>query len=349
MVGIGIVGIGFMGMTHFRAIRKVRGARVTAICTRSINKLKGDWRTIRGNFGDPGGIEDLGGVSAYSHLDSLLEDPGVDLVDICLPTSDHAEAAIRALRAGKHVLVEKPIALSLQDASRMVREAEKANRLLMVAHVLPYFPEYAHLAKTIRSDKYGPLLGAHFKRIISMPDWSPDVSSMERSGGPGVDLHIHDTHFIAATCGSPDHVSSSGRLFDDRYATYLATSYRYDDRPDLVVTCTGGAISQKGRPFAHGFEAYFEKATLFYEFATLAGKPNLAQPLTVLTQDGKARKPSLGDGDPDLAFTKEIRAAVGAVLKGHAPCELSGEVARTALALCHKEVQSVQTSRSVSV
>jgi len=349
MVRVGIAGIGFMGMTHFRALQNVRRAKVTAVCTRSTRKLRGDWTGIRGNFGEPGGKQDLSGIQPYRNLEDLLTDPNVDLVDLCLPTSDHADAAVRALNAGKHVLVEKPIALTIKDANRMVKAAESAGRLLMVAHVLPFFLEYAFLADCIGSGKYGKLQGAHFKRIISKPDWSADFANVERSGGPGVDLHIHDTHFIAATCGDPDRVSAAGRLIDDTHAEYLATTYRFPGRPDLTVTCTGGAISQKGRPFAHGFEAYFEDATVLYEFATVAGKPHLAQPLTVLTKDGKSRRPRLGSGDPVAAFTKEIQAAVDAVRSGNVPPELDGEVARTALSLCHKETQSARTGRPVRV
>ena len=349
MIKIGIAGIGFMGMTHYRAIQRMRGARVSAISTRSPKKLRGDWREVKGNFGGPGRVEDLSRIACYDELDALLADDTVDLVDVCLPTEDHCSAAIRALRAGKHVLVEKPIALSLKDADRMVREAEKADRHLMVAHVLPFFPEYAYLAGCLRSRRFGALQGAHFKRIISQPDWSSDFSNMARSGGPGVDLHIHDTHFIVATCGKPDRVSASGRLVDEKYATYLAATYRYDARPDVAISCTGGAISQKGRPFAHGFEAYFEKATLLYEFATLSGRAHLAQPLTVLTSDGKVKRPRLGSGDPVNAFAREIRGAVEAVKSGHVAPELSGEVARVALEVCFKEVKAVQTGRPVRV
>ena len=172
---------------------------------------------------------------------------------------------------------------------------------------------------------------------------------MERSGGPGVDLHIHDTHFIVAICGKPDRVSASGRLIDSRYAEYLATTYRYDDRPDLAITCTGGAISKKGRPFAHGFEAYFDEATVLYEFATMGGKPHLAQPLCVLTHEGKVQGPRTGSGDPVEAFVREIQGAVEGVNSGSVCSELSSEVARTALSLCFNEVKAVQTSRSVNV
>src|SRR5438128_1364935 len=82
--------------------------------------------------------------------------------------------------------------------------AEKKNkRLLMVAHVLPFFPEFAFAADYIRSGKGGKVLAAHFKRIISQPDWSADIAAADKTGGPGIDLHIHDTHFIGLICGVP--------------------------------------------------------------------------------------------------------------------------------------------------
>src|SRR5688500_8925997 len=111
MVRVGIVGIGFMGMIHYLAYQKVRGARVEAICARDPKKRAGDWRGIQGNFGPPGGQMDLRGVAAYAELDEMLADPAIDLVDLCLPPALHAEAAVAAFKAGKHVLCEKPIAL----------------------------------------------------------------------------------------------------------------------------------------------------------------------------------------------------------------------------------------------
>src|SRR5437868_5767338 len=104
MVSIGIVGVGFMGMIHYLAARKLKGARVTAICSRDPKKLAGDWRGIRGNFGPPGEKMDLSKVKKYDHLDALLDDPEIDLVDICYPTHLHAPTAMAALKAGKHVL-----------------------------------------------------------------------------------------------------------------------------------------------------------------------------------------------------------------------------------------------------
>src|SRR2546421_1253376 len=111
MIRIGIVGVGFMGMIHYLAAQKLRGAKVTAISSRDPKKLAGDWRGIRGNFGPPGEQMDLRKVLKYADLDSLLADPNIDLIDICNPTEQHAPTAIKALKAGKHVLVEKAIAL----------------------------------------------------------------------------------------------------------------------------------------------------------------------------------------------------------------------------------------------
>ena len=72
MVRIGIVGIGFMGMIHYLAAQKLRGARVTAICSRDPKKLAGDWRGIQGNFGPTGAMLDLSQIKRYDRLDEML-------------------------------------------------------------------------------------------------------------------------------------------------------------------------------------------------------------------------------------------------------------------------------------
>src|SRR5262245_15581174 len=149
MVRIGLVGIGFMGMIHYLAARKLADARVVALCSRDPKKLAGDWTGIRGNFGPPGTHMDPGDARRYEAFDRLLADPDVDLVDICTPTHQHAPMAVAALRAGKHVLVEKAIALTTGDADAMVDAAKKAGKLLMVAHVLPFFPEFALDRKSV--------------------------------------------------------------------------------------------------------------------------------------------------------------------------------------------------------
>src|SRR5205814_8702542 len=157
--------------------------------------------------------------------------------------------------------------------------------------------------------------------------------------GPAVDLHIHDTHFIGLVCGVPGKVFSSG-LEENGTIQYLTTQYLYGtDGP--AVSCSCGAVAQKGRPFVHGYEIYLERATLVYESGTC--------PLTLLTADGKAEQLQLGSGgDATTAFTLEIQAAVNGVQAGKEPDLLSGKLARDALVLCFKECQSVRTGKVVS-
>lgn len=332
MVRIGIVGVGFMGRIHFLAARQVPEVRVAAVCSRDKVKLSGDWSATRGNFGPPPGPVDLTDVARYETLTELLDDPNIDLVDVCNPTASHPATVIAALEAGKHVLVEKAIALTLEDADRMLAAAKQAGRQLMVAHVLPFFPEFRFVADAVRDGRYGKLLAAHFSRVISRPDWSAAIADNAATGGPAVDLHIHDTHFIGLLCGVPQAVFSVGRQ-DGGSVSYLSTSYLYG-HSGPAVTCSSGAVAAAGRPFAHGFEVYLEKATLAYT----------GGPLTVYHADGRSETPTLpGNGDPLAAFADEIRAAAGAVQGGSPSPLLSAQLARDALALCFREIESVKS------
>jgi predicted dehydrogenase len=339
MVRIGVAGIGFMGWIHVLAARRVAGAAVTAIHTRDSKKLAGDWRGVRGNFGPPGEVMDLDSIHRHAEFDALLADPDVDLVDICTPTGRHEMMSIAALRAGKHVLVEKPIALEPAAADRMVAAAEAAGKLLMVGQVLPFFPEFAFLAAAASSGRYGNLLGGQFKRVISRPDWSAAIADVGQTGGPAIDLHIHDTHFIRLICGMPRQVIATGRMDGDA-VTHLNALYLYGPGGPTVA-CASGALAGAGRPFVHGFEVYFDEATVVHE--------SDMQPLTVLPVGGGSERPALGDGDPVAAFTAELQAAVDGVRAGRAPSLLSGQLARDALVLCHRECASVRSGMAVDV
>ena len=110
-VRIGLVGIGFMGMIHYLAARKLKGAKVTALCSRDEKKRQATGAASRAISAQPGTRMDLSGIKTYADLDDLLADPDIDLVDVCNPTHLHPATAIQALKAGKHVLVEKAIAL----------------------------------------------------------------------------------------------------------------------------------------------------------------------------------------------------------------------------------------------
>lgn len=341
MVRIGIAGIGFMGRIHFLAAQTLAGdAAVVAVCSRDPAKLAGDWRSTRGNFGPEPGRVDLAGVERYDDYARLLADPNVDLVDICTVTDQHAPMALAALRAGKHVLVEKAIALSLDDADAMLAAARAAGKLLMVAHVLPFFPEFRFAVDAVRSGRFGKLLGGHLTRVIARPDWSADIGDVAKTGGPAVDLHIHDTHFVGLIAGVPERVQSVGTVAENGAVEYLTTQYLYGPGGP-ALTCSSGAVAASGRPFAHGFELYLEKATVAYHSSGV--------PLTVYTPDGKTDVLALGSGDAIDSFAAELRAAVQGVAAGKEPVLLAGQLARDALGLCHREIESVKTGRAVAV
>jgi predicted dehydrogenase len=348
MLRVGLVGVGFMGWIHYLAYQKVKGVRLAAVCTRDPKKLAGDWRGIQGNFGPPGERVDLSKAAKYPDLAGLLADPNVDLVDLCLPPHLHCEAAISALRAGKHVFVEKPMALTAAECDKMVKAAEKAGKQLLVGHVLPLLPEYALARKLAASGKYGPLLGGHFKRVISDPLWIKDFYNPATVGGPLVDLHVHDAHFIRLLFGMPTAVTSQGRMRGE-VVEYCVSQFRFEN-PAHVVVSASGVLNQQGRSFTHGFELHFERATLYFDLAVLAGGKLQMTPLTLLDAKGNVEHPKLPDGDPMLqAFELEIKEVVQSLKSGQTSQLLAGDLARDAIVLCHKQTQAVTSGKLVKI
>jgi predicted dehydrogenase len=348
MVRIGIIGIGFMGYTHFEAAKKLKDAKVTAISTRDEKKLAGDWSSIQGNFGPRAGQVDVSELKTYNDYKELLADPEIDLVDICLPPEMHEKVALEAIAAGKATLVEKPISVQLDAANRMVDAANDAKVPLMVAHVLPFFPEFQFAADCVRSGRFGKLRAAHFRRVICQPDWSNEMSDFRKLGGWGIDLHIHDNHFIGLICGLPDAVFSRGTL-QDGFVNHLHTQYVYEDS-ELAVTAISGGIAAKALQFAHGYELYFQEATVAYSAGTMGGEWVVERPLTVFNQAGKLEHPEL-NASPEwcAAFTLELQAAVNGVQSGKAPQLLSGALARDALKLCYAEAESLAVGEIVAL
>jgi len=343
MITVGIAGIGFMGWIHWRAYKASAGIRVGALCSRERRRLEGDWRGIQGNFGPPGERVDVAGLGKYERIEAMLADPAIDLVDVCLPPNLHADVSIQALNAGKHVFCEKPMALTPRDCERMIEAAQRSGKLLFVGHVLPFFPEYAHARQVVADARYGKLLGGSFKRVISDPTWLKDFYDPARTGGPLMDLHVHDAHLIRLLFGVPAAVVSQGRMRGE-VVEYVHTAFRFPDSSQ-VVSAESGVVRPQGRSFTHGFELHLEKATLQYEFAVFEGKPRLIQPLTICDDQGKVLQPELGDGDPLHAFEGEIAEIVRSLGSGRPSPLLSGELARDAVLICQKQTEAVVSGR----
>ncbi|MBI4023382.1 MAG: Gfo/Idh/MocA family oxidoreductase [Verrucomicrobia bacterium] len=355
MIRIGILGIGFMGVTHFKAARNIKGGKVTAICTRDPKKLAGDWRGVQGNFGGGGGVQDLNGIRKHADMRDLFADKGVDLVDICLPTPLHRKAALAAFAAGKHVLLEKPIAASLAAADEMLAAAKKARRHFMVAQVLRFFPEFRYLKHAVESNEHGPLKALQLKRIIAVPDWGGwtrlpgrgQAAENKRGVDIAVDLHIHDTDFVNLLFGPSRAVSSRGvRDPKTGETVYLVTNYdvgRRDPpanrRAGIAVSACSGAVATKGIPFEHGYDAYFEKATVAFN-STHCPR------VTVVDVRGRKSHPKLSFPD---AFSAELQEAVHAVGLDRTSALIAAKTARDSLAVCLAEMRSAQSGRTISL
>ena len=347
MVRVGIVGIGFMGWIHWLAYQRSEGIEVGAIATRDAAKRRGDWTGIRGNFGPPGTQVDLEGVQAYEDLAKLVADPNIDVVDICLPPHMHYEAASLAFAHGKHVFCEKPLAVSLEDCDRLVAAAREADRQLLVGHVLPFFPEFAAARELVESGEFGRPIGGSFKRLISDPTWLSDFYDARQVGGPVVDLHVHDAHFIRALFGMPSGVTAVGRMRGEVVESFQAV-FRFADS-QVTVGATGGVINSQGRPFTHGFELQLERATLQFELAAFSDGQVEIMPLKILTADGEVRRPDLGPHDDIDGFVGEMSELRRAIETGEPSGLLGGSLARDAIAICHAVTQSVVTGGEVAV
>ena len=265
---LAVVGLGFMGSTHVRALARVPGARLAAVCSNDERKLSGDLSAVKGNLGGAGEPVDFSGVRKYRDLDALLADTEIDAVDLCLPTDLHESAAVAAMRAGKHVLVEKPMALDGAAAELMIDEAERSGRVLMTAQVLRFFPEYLALEDAVRRPELGAVRSAAFRRRCAAPGWGGWLKDPARSGGGAFDLLIHDVDMCLHLFGPPAMVAATGYLDPARCMDLLQAELFYGS--GLVVSVTGGWQHTGAFPFSMEYTVTLDGGTVDY---SSAGRP----------------------------------------------------------------------------
>lgn len=341
----GIVGVGFMGWIHYLAYQQSEFAQMKAFCSRDSKKRAGDWTGIQGNFGPPGEQIDVSNLTVCSSLEEMLVDDSIDIVDICLPPNLHVDAACKALNAGKHVLCEKPLGLSTADCDKILTCAQQNDRLAMVAQVLPYMGEFEYAYQAAQSGDLGKPQRGYFKRIISPPDWIPDFYNPDTVGGPLVDLHVHDAHFIRLLFGMPKRVMAISEM-KNGVVKFCHTLMEFGDA-NTIVSTSSGVSEQNARPFCHGFEIQFEKAALQFELSALTDGADVL-PLRVLGQDGKHIKPELSGGGEIAGFAGEIDDAAKSIRAGKAAPRIAGEAARDAIHICQCLQQSAETREWVA-
>ncbi len=285
---VAVIGLGFMGSTHVQALLSIPGAELAAVCTRDEKKLSGDLTAIKGNLGGRGQNLDFTNVAKYREIRQVLEDPSIEAVDICLPTNMHAPVAIQALGAGKHVLVEKPIALDAASAGQMITEAKRRGRVLMVAHVLRFFPMYEVLRDTLASGRIGAVRGAMFRRRCAAPVWGRWLADPQQSGGGVFDLLIHDIDLCLHLFGRPESVSATGYEALASGVDIITAQLYYADHD--TVTVTGGWHHPKSYPFSMEYTVVADGGTV--EYSSRGKGPALyrqdgeKEPLPMAEKDG---------------------------------------------------------------
>lgn len=273
-----------MGATHLRALRDVPGAQVVAVYSSDERKLAGDLSSVTR---DTAGLIDFSAARPYRELDRAVADSSADAVDICLPTFLHDAVAVEALRAGKHVLVEKPMALDGFGADRMANAARRYKRILMTGHVLRFSPEYVTLRESLLDGQLGALRFAVFQRWCPAPSRGDWWRNAEKSGGGVFDLLIHDVDFCLHAFGKPKLVSATGHTCLERGIDFLNAQLLYENGG--VISILGGWTEPGACPFNVEYRVVMDGGVVEYR----AG----ACPPTLYAASSGGRPLGVGSGD----------------------------------------------------
>lgn len=340
MVNIGIVGLGFMAATHLKAYRQIKGARIAALCSPSGRNLDGDFSKVAGNVGSNEPLKlDMSSIKAYRDFAEMLDDAKIEVIDICAPTLAHPDLAIAALRAGKHVLCEKPLARTSSEARRIVDAAKKARGFFMPAMCLRFWPEWAWLQKAIAGNVYGPVLAARFRRVTEPPGWGQhNFLDGKKSGGALLDLHIHDTDFVQYCFGRPKSVFSTGYSKVSGAIDHVVT--QYEVKSGAVVHAEGTWAMTPGFGFNMSFTVNFKSATADYDI--VRGKDALK-----LFKEGAApRTISCPGGD---GYIGELKHFIECVRQKKPPTIVTALDGLRAVEICEAEGKSIQSGNKTDV
>ncbi|MCE2652607.1 MAG: Gfo/Idh/MocA family oxidoreductase [Planctomycetaceae bacterium] len=344
-IGIGVIGLGFMGRTHIGAYAAARAAghdcRLVAVSDRDPARLTGE-AGGGGNIATGSGerLFDPAEVRGHTDVAALLADPAVHLVSICTHTDTHVPLALAALQAGKHVLLEKPVALEPADVQRLIDASQMAGRLCMPAMCMRFWPEWAWLKGKVADGSLGKVRTAMFQRLGSGPAWAPEFYRNDaKSGGALFDLHIHDADFVCFLFGAPLEVSSAGT---DHHVTTLYR-FRTEDQggcgPSHAVA-EGGWDHAPGFPFTMRYVVNFEGGTAEFD---LSRTPTLR-----LHRGGQSETIDCG---PGTGYDGEVRHLLTAIQASTPASGLKASLADALLVtrLLQAERQSLRSGRPVAI
>ena len=336
-VNVAVVGLGFMGVTHLKTYQQIPGARLVAVCDAIRLPVNGVLTGVTGNVRASDAVKLGRNVAVYRELEDLLANPDVDLVDLCVPTPLHAPQAIAALRAGRHVICEKPLARTPVIGREIVKAAKSAKGFFMPAMCMRFWPGWGCLKELAAKKTYGKILTARFRRVSSPPGWSRNsYFDGDESGGALLDLHTHDTDFVQFLFGRPKSVFSTGLSRFSGAIDHVVTQYSVAS--GATVYAEGSWLLTQG--FNMGYTVMFERATLDFDIAR--GKDALR-----VDEEGKPSRFMKLKG-PD-GYGGELRHMIDSIRSGRPPTIVTAQDALSALEICAAEEKSVKTGRAIAL
>jgi predicted dehydrogenase len=258
-----VIGFGFMGKTHVKNILDSDRMELCAIVDRNISAVN----QVSGNI-DTGEIppEKLAGINTYDNFDRCVEKESPDAAFVCVHTLLHYEIAMKALKQGLHVFIEKPFVLNIAEGEALIAEAKRRNLHLFAGHVVRFMPAYVKLNELYGSGVYGELKFISATRFSGVPnwgEWSKLRKAFGSSGGALFDLVIHDIDFLQYMLGTPDEIEAKtipGLLSNH---DYVSAFWRYKEK-SVFVKIEGGLNFHSRFPFEATFKACFEKASVVW-------------------------------------------------------------------------------------
>jgi predicted dehydrogenase len=236
MLKVGVIGVGSISESHIRAYLEHEEAALIALCDINEKRLKEKGKA----FNVP---------KLYTDYRELVKDPDIDAVSICTWNHSHAEIAIAALESGKHVLVEKPLSRTMEEAFQVAEAVKKTGNILQVGFVRRYGSNTRVLKKFIDHGDLGEIYYAKascIRRLGNPGGWFSDI---ERSGGgPLIDLGVHMIDLCWYLMGKPKPVAVSGstyrklgnRAHIENLSFYKAADY--DEKLNTVEDLANGYI-----------------------------------------------------------------------------------------------------------
>ena len=314
---VAIVGIGGMGKNHFNIYRKFDDINFVAGCD------------IRQEIIDARSSE-CPDMKFYSDYAQMLEEIKPDIVDICTPTYLHAEHSIAALRAGAHVICEKPMALNSSETQAIIAEATKTGKSFMSAHVVRFMRAYAYLAEAIKSQKYGKLLKLQLRRISRTPKWSWEnwFLDKKRSGHVVLDLMIHDIDFMHSVLGEPKDIVGAHYEYND-LTNYASAIYLYDG---CSVSIESGWF-KANLPFTADYFALFENGYVWLK----DGKVSDNGADVEFSQADVIKSSGINISNAD-GYTAECRYFIDCIKAGKNPDFITPESSAAAVTLVEKTI-----------